>query len=570
MRQSRHIGKTLREAPKDAQSAAHALMVRGGYIQQLSAGVYSYLPLLLRTLNKISQIVREEMVAAGSEEMLMPALQSRELWEETGRWERYTAIDGIMFAFKDRRGAMVCLGPTHEEVVTDILRRDLKSYKDLPKSVFQIQTKFRDEIRPRFGLMRAREFIMKDAYSFDVDEAGLEVAYEAMRKAYHRICERIGFQYRAVAADSGAIGGSGSQEFMVLADTGEDTILFCDACDCAANQEKASSRLEEFEQETELKPMEAVLGKGLIGTGPLSEFLKIPLWKTTKTLIFEADDKVVAVMVRGDCDVNEIKVVNRLGCKSLRLASPDRIKTLTGAEVGYAGPIGLPADVLVLADHYVNGRVNFECGANQTDHHNVNVNFGRDLPLPEFGDFRMAREGDGCPQCQGKLQSARGIEIGHIFKLGTKYSEAMGCKVLDAQGKSNPVVMGCYGIGVSRIAAACIEQNHDDRGILWPPQIAPYQVHLIALNLEDEEINRQCEALYARLQSEGIEVLFDDRPLRAGEKFGDADLLGLPIRLTISKRTGDQIEFKLRKEAKPEMVSLEDALVRIKGICGLK
>ena len=526
--------------------------------------------MLLRTLNKISQIVREEMVAAGSEEMLMPALQSRELWEETGRWERYTAIDGIMFAFKDRRGAMVCLGPTHEEVVTDILRRDLKSYKDLPKSVFQIQTKFRDEIRPRFGLMRAREFIMKDAYSFDVDEAGLEVAYEAMRKAYHRICERIGFQYRAVAADSGAIGGSGSQEFMVLADTGEDTILFCDACDCAANQEKASSRLEEFEQETELKPMEAVLGKGLIGTGPLSEFLKIPLWKTTKTLIFEADDKVVAVMVRGDCDVNEIKVVNRLGCKSLRLASPDRIKTLTGAEVGYAGPIGLPADVLVLADHYVNGRVNFECGANQTDHHNVNVNFGRDLPLPEFGDFRMAREGDGCPQCQGKLQSARGIEIGHIFKLGTKYSEAMGCKVLDAQGKSNPVVMGCYGIGVSRIAAACIEQNHDDRGILWPPQIAPYQVHLIALNLEDEEINRQCEALYARLQSEGIEVLFDDRPLRAGEKFGDADLLGLPIRLTISKRTGDQIEFKLRKEAKPEMVSLEDALVRIKGICGLK
>lgn len=560
----------MREAPKDAQTVAHALMVRGGYIQQLSAGIYIYLPLLLRTLNKISQIVREEMTIAGSEELLMPALQSRELWEESARWERYTAIDGIMFAFKDRRGATVCLGPTHEEVVTDILRRDTKSYKDLPKNVFQIQTKFRDEIRPRFGLMRAREFIMKDAYSFDLDEAGLDVSYEAMRKAYHRICERIGFQYRAVAADPGAIGGSGSQEFMVLADTGEDTILFCDACDFAANQEKAAGRLEEYPQETEHKPMEAVLGEGLIGTESLAKFLGIPLWKTTKTLIFEADDKIVAVMVRGDCDVNEVKVVNRLGCKSLKLAPPERIKTLTGAEVGYAGPIGLPADVLILADQYVNNRVNFECGANQTNYHNVNVNFGRDLGLPEFGDYRLAKENDGCPQCSGKLKSTRGIEIGHIFKLGTKYSQAMKCNYLDAEGKSKPAVMGCYGIGVTRIAAACVEQNHDEKGIIWPAQIAPYHAHLIALNIEEENLRQQAEALYTRLQNERIEVLYDDRPLRAGEKFGDADLMGIPVRLTVSKRTGDQVEFKLRKDPKSELTSVDEAVRRIKELCGLK
>ncbi|HSA01291.1 MAG TPA: proline--tRNA ligase, partial [Candidatus Paceibacterota bacterium] len=308
MRQSRHLGKTLREVPKDAQTAAHALMLRAGYLQQLAAGVYVYQPLLLRTLNKIAQVVREEMTAAGAEELLMPALQPRELWEESGRWERYTNIDGIMFAFKDRRGGMVCLGPTHEEVITDILRREIKSYKDLPRCVFQIQTKFRDEIRPRFGLMRAREFIMKDAYSFDADEASLEKSYEAMRQAYHRICERIGFRYRAVEADSGAIGGSGSQEFMVLADTGEDTILFCDQCDYAANQERAQSRLPEPAPDPELRPMETVVGEGLIQVEPLAKFLNIPVWKTTKTLLYEADQQWVAVMVRGDCDVNEIKV----------------------------------------------------------------------------------------------------------------------------------------------------------------------------------------------------------------------------------------------------------------------
>jgi prolyl-tRNA synthetase len=567
MRQSRLPGKTLREAPKDAQTAAHALMLRAGYMEQLSAGVYVYMPLLLRTLNKLSRIVREEMEAAGSVELLMPALQPRELWEESGRWERYTAVDGIMFAFKDRRGATACLGPTHEEVVTDVLRREIKSYRDLPRSVFQIQTKFRDEIRPRFGLMRAREFIMKDAYSFDVDDAGLEASYEAMRRAYHRICERVGFGYRAVEADPGAIGGSGSQEFMVLADTGEDTILFCDQCDYAANQERAQSRLPEYEQDQKLRPLETKLGENLIQVGPLAKFLGIPVWKTTKALVFEADDKVVCVLVRGDCDVNELKVANRLGCKSLRLASPELIRRLTGAEVGYAGPIELPPEVLRIADGYVGNRVNFECGANRTHHHHVNVNFGRDLPLPEFGDFKLAKEGDGCPRCSGRLQAARGIEIGHIFKLGTKYSEAMNCRFLDAEGKSRPVVMGCYGIGVSRMAAAWIEQNHDDKGILWAPQIAPFDVHLIGLNMEDASVAGQIEGIYQHLLGGGIEVLFDDRPLRAGEKFGDADLIGIPARITVSKRTLEQgkVEFKPRTDPKAELVTIEEAVQRVRG-----
>lgn len=567
MKQSRLFGKTLREAPRDAQTAAHALMLRAGYIQQLSAGVYVYLPLLQRTLTKLAQIVREEMAAAGAVELLMPALQPRELWEESGRWERYTAIDGIMFAFKDRRGATTCLGPTHEEIITDVLRREIKSYKDLPKCAFQIQTKFRDEIRPRFGLMRAREFTMKDAYSFDADQAGFEASYDAMRRAYHRICERIGFRYRAVEADSGAIGGSRSQEFVVLAETGEDTILFCDTCDYAANQDRAESRLKEFLQDPEQKPMEAVFGEGLIGVEPLAKFLNIPVWKTTKTLIYEADDKLAAVAVRGDCDVNEIKVANALGCKRLRLASAAAIKELTGAEVGYAGPIGLPASVKIIADRYVGNRINFECGANKTNYHNINVNFGRDLPEPEFGDFKLAKAGEGCPRCAGTLQAAKGIEVGHIFELGTKYSEAMNCRFLDAQGKSQPAIMGCYGIGVTRMAAAWIEQNHDDKGIIWSPQIAPFEAHLIGLNLEDPAVSAEAEQVYHQLQTAGIDLLFDDRPARAGEKFSDADLIGIPSRVTISKRSLEQhkLEFKSRCEAQARLLSPEEVQARIIG-----
>ena len=444
MKLSKHLGKTRREVPKDAQTMAHALMLRAGMIKQVSAGVYSYMPLLSKTLQKIAQIVRDEMEAAGAEELLMPALQPAELWQETDRWERYTAVDGIMFAFEDRRKSLCCLGPTHEEVITDILRQEIESYRDLPKIIFQIQSKFRDEIRPRFGLMRAREFIMKDAYSFDLDEAGLDVSYELMRAAYHKICQRLGFMYREVEADTGAIGGKSSHEFMVLADSGEDTILYCDKCQYAANQERAESKLEEFPQDKEMLPMEAVLGKGLIGVAPLAEYLKIPVWKTTKTLLYKADEEFVAVMVRGDCDVNEVKLANFLKCKILALIEPELIKQLTGADVGYAGPIGLPSKFKIVADRFAGGRLNFECGANQTDYHTINANFGRDLPEPAYGAFKLATAGHLCPRCQGgKLLSLKGIEVGHIFKLGTKYSEKMKCNYTQDGGETKPAVMGC-------------------------------------------------------------------------------------------------------------------------------
>lgn len=571
MRQSKHIGKTLKEDPKDAQTVAHKLMLRAGYIKQVSAGVYTYMPFLLRTLNKISQIIREEMDANECEELLMPALQPKDLWVESDRWESYTDSDGIMFSFKDRRGTVVCLGPTHEEVITDIVRREVSSYKHLPKKLYQIQTKFRDEVRPRFGLMRAREFMMNDAYSFDLDKAGLDASYQVMHDAYHNICKGIGLAYRCVEADPGPVGGSYCHSFMVIADTGEDTIVYCDTCEYAASQERGESRLEEYPQDKEEKPMEAVYGKGLIGVEPLAEFLNIPVWKTTKTLLFQADDKVVAVMVRGDCDVNEIKVKNFLKCNELTLASPEVIKELTGAEVGYAGPVGLPpAEVTVIADHYTRNRVNFECGANKTDYHNINVNFGRDLPLPTFGDFKLAKQGNLCPRCdKGKLEEACGIEAGYITKLGTKYSEKMSCTYLDKEGKSQPVVMGSYCMSVSRMAAAVIEQNHDDSGIIWPIRIAPYQVHLIALNLENEEVRNEAEKLYRQLSEEKIEVLFDDRDLRAGEKFSDADLIGIPIRLTISKRTFKEqnFELKFRNKSKSELLTYDEALKTIKDSC---
>jgi len=566
MRQSKHLGNTLRETPKDAQTAAHRLMLRAGYIKQLSAGLYVYMPLLLRSLNKISQIVREEMNLAGGEELLMPAIQPRELWEESGRWERYTNVDGIMFAFEDRRGSTVCLGPTHEEVITDVVRSEVKSYKELPKTLYQIQNKFRDEIRPRFGLMRAREFVMKDAYSFDTDQAGLDESYEAMAKAYHQVCKRIGFEYRAVEADPGAIGGSGSQEFMVLAETGEDSIIYCDSCDYAANLEKAESVPELFKQDEKPEEMQEVLGKGLIGVAALAKHLNIPVWKTTKTILYQADDKLVAVMVRGDSEVHELKVQNFLGCDILKLATPETIQEVTGAEVGYAGPIGLPENIRIIADRYVSDRVNFECGANKTDYHNINVNFGRDLPEPEFGDFKLAKAGEQCPRCKGKLAETRGIEVGHIFKLGTKYSESMNCNYLDDGGKSHPIEMGCYGIGISRIAAAAVEQNHDDNGIIWPRSIAPYQVHLIGLNLEQENVKAAAEDLYKTLLNERLEVLFDDRDARAGEKFSDSDLLGIPLRITISKRAVEQekLEVKVRGEKESLNIPLAEALEMIK------
>jgi prolyl-tRNA synthetase len=561
MKQSRHLGRTLRDVPKEAHTVAHKLMLRAGYIKQLSAGLYTYMPLMTRVLQKISNIVREEHNKRGCEELLMPALQPKELWVESGRWRRYTDLDGIMFAFKDRRESEVCLGPTHEEVITDILRKEVKSYKDLPKIPYQIQTKFRDEIRPRFGLMRAREFIMKDAYSFDRDAQGMSESYLTMREVYNAICQRLGVNYRCVKADSGAIGGDNSEEFMVLAETGEDDVVYCDSCDYGANSERASSRLEEFEQDSQAETMQEVLGEGLIGVEALSKFLKIPVWKTTKTIIFKADNQLVAVMVRGDCEVNSIKVQNYLKVETLELASAEDIKNATGAEVGYAGPIGLPKNIRIIADTYVANRVNFECGANKTNYHNINVNFGRDLPEPEFLELKLAKAGDYCPNCaKGKLAVTRGIEVGHIFQLGTKYSEAMQCTYLDEQDQPHPIFMGCYGIGVSRFAAAVIEQNHDDKGMIWPKNISPYQVHLIGLNLEKPEVKALVDLLYQDLLDSNIEVLYDDRELRAGEKFSDADLMGISIRLTVSARTleNNQAELKFRTAPNHELVEIKD------------
>jgi prolyl-tRNA synthetase len=566
MKLSKHVGKTLREVPRDAQTVAHQLMLRAGFIKQTAAGIYSYLPLGFRTLNKISSIVRQEMDRIGAEELLMPALQPRELWEESGRWERYTEVDGIMFTLEDRRKGVVCLGPTHEEVITDIIRREVTSYKELPVIPYQIQTKFRDEIRPRFGLMRAREFIMKDAYSFDTDYQGLDTSFEAMESAYHQVCKRIGLKYRAVEADAGAIGGSGSKEFMALADTGEDTIISCDSCDYAANLERAESIIKVYEQDEAQLPLEEVLGENIIGVEALAKFLGVPVWKTTKTILFQTENSYVAVMVRGDCEVSEIKVANYLNVKQLTLCTPEQIEDLTGAKVGYAGPLGLPKHVKLLADSYCEGRTNFECGANRTGYHSINVNFGRDLEKPFFGDFKSAELGHNCIRCKtGTLQSAKGIEVGHIFKLGTKYSEAMGCSYLNKEGESIPMVMGCYGIGVSRIVAAVIEQSHDEKGIIWPRNIAPYHIHLVGLNLEVDHIRAQCEELYQTLVSQSYEVLYDDRDMRAGEKFSDSDLIGLPLRITLSSRSiqNGGVEWKERNSKDSSVVSFDSLAKRL-------
>ncbi len=570
MRQSNHLGKTLREDPREAQTAAHKLMLRAGYIKQIAAGVYAYMPLLLRTLNKISQIIRKEMNASGYEELLMPVLQPKNLWLDSGRWDDDNEIGSSIFVIRDRRGSTLCLAPAHEEVITDIIRKEVSSYKHLPKKLYQIQTKFRDETRPRLGLMQAREYMMKDAFSFDDDEASLDGSYQAMHDAYHNICRRIGLEYRCVEAHTGTSGNNRRHEFVAIADIEEDTIVYCDNCEYAANQEMGEARLEVFPQDSEEKTMEAIYGPGLIGVEPLAEFLNLPVWKTTKTLLFQADDKVVAVMVRGDCDVNEFKVKDFLKCNELTLASPKVIKELTGAEVGYAGPIGLSREVTVIADHYTRDRVNFECGANRTDYHYINVNCGRDFPLPNFGDFKLAKEDHLCPRCdQGKLKEARGIKVGHIAKLGTKYSEKLNCGYLDRAGKSQPLYMGGYSIDINRLTAAVVEQNHDESGITWPTHIAPFQIHLIGLNLETEEVRAEAENLYQQLLDEEIEVLFDDRDLRAGEKFGDADLFGIPIRLTVSKRTckEQKLELKFRNKNQSNFITYGAALKIIKDFC---
>ena len=566
MRMSRQLFVTLREEPADAEVRSHALMVRAGYLQKLAAGIYIYGPLMWRVLKKIETIVREEHDREGCQEMLMPALQPREIWEQSGRWERYTT-DGILFHFTDRKGSEVCLGPTHEEVVTTYVKQYVQSHKQLPVTLYQIQTKFRDEIRPRFGLMRGREFIMKDAYSFDVDEERMAVSYQVMRKIYRRIFERCGLRFTTVQADSGAIGGSGSEEFMVDADTGEDAIAVCRETGYAANVEKASSLITPPPE----PPAKTAMHKEPTPDARTCEdlcalFPDLPLTRMLKTVVYRAvgeeTEQVVAVMARGDREINETKLLNHLGALELTMAEPELVQQVTGAEVGFAGPIGLADHVRLLADRSVEGVNGFLCGGNETGTHYLDVWFGRDLEQPETVDLGVAQSGDRTPDGKGTIELTRGIEVGHIFQLGTKYSKAMGALVTQEDGKMAPIWMGCYGIGVSRVAAAAIEQNHDEAGMIWPRPIAPHDALLIQMRVGDEIQDGLANELYGQLREAGVDLLFDDRPkVSAGAKFKDADLIGVPLRIVIGRDAKERkVEVSRRGVEGRELVAADDLL----------
>ena len=561
MRMSRMFVPTLKEVPADAEITSHQLMLRAGMIKKMSSGLYNQLPLGLRVFRKISDIIREEMNAKGAQEISCALLVPAELWQESGRWD---VMGPEMFRLKDRNGRDYCLGPTHEETFTHIVRNEITSYKQLPLNLYQIETKFRDERRPRFGVMRTRNFTMKDAYSFDADQEGLDKSYDDMFDAYTRIFARCELDNSPVQADSGAMGGSASAEFMVKSEVGEDEIVFCSGCDYAANIEKATSVNHEASTE-EMKEMSEIETPNVHTIEELQDFFKMDAGQFAKTLIYYADGKTVAVVVRGDRDVNETKVANAIGgAVEFELASEDTIKAVTGAEVGFAGPIGIKADYLFIDQEVVDQR-NVIVGANKTGYHIQNANFGRDFE-GQIGDFRNVQEGDKCPKCGQPLEIMRGVEVGHIFKLGTKYSESMGATFLDQNGKSQPIIMGCYGIGVERTVAAVIEQHHDENGIIWPLAIAPYHVVVVPVNVKKEEHLENAEKIYKELEAAGVEVLLDDRNERAGFKFKDSDLLGIPMRITVGKDIVDgKVEFKLRKEADKEIISVDEVLDRVKA-----
>ncbi len=566
MRQSRHLGLTLKADPKEAQTPAHGLLLRAGYIRQVAPGIHACMPFLMRVLDKISALVRAELSAGEYEELLLPILQPQGLWADPDSPPGDPEGAG-MFTFKDRRGSLLGIGSGSEAMIAFLANKDIRSYKDLPRKVFQIRKQFHDELRSRRGLVDDREFLMHAACSLDANPEGLGASYQAMNVALQAVLKCLELDYRCAEADFAPDGGGRRHALVALTETGEDAIVACSACGYTATRKTGQSRLEVFPQDAEMKPMEAVYGPGLIGVKALAEFIGIPVWKTTKTLLFQADEKVVAVMVRGDCDVNEDKVRNILKCRDLTLAAPSVIMELTGAEVGYAGGVGLPAGMTVLADAFTRDRVNFECGANRTDYHNINVNWDRDLPRPIFGDFKTAREGEFCPRCdQGRISEMRGIEVGSLAKMDTVISEKSSLTYQDKTGKPQMVLMGSYRLNLSRLAAAVVEQHHDGSGIIWPRLIAPFQVHLIGLNLEDESVRGQAEKLYRKLQEEKIDVLFDDRDARAGEKFSDSDLFGIPVRLTISKRTFKEgkLEFKLRSSDQGNLITFDEALKTVK------
>ncbi len=541
MRYSQYFIPTLREVPAEAEIASHKLMLRAGMIRKSSAGIYSFLPLAHRVLKKIIRIVEEEMERAGGIQVLLPMVQPAEIWKETGRWDVYGEE---MFRLKDRHHRDFCLGPTHEEMITTLVRNEVRSYRDLPLRLYQIQNKYRDEIRPRFGVMRAREFIMKDLYSFDRDQEGLNSSYQAMFEAYNRIFTRCGLQFRAVEADSGAIGGDVSHEFMVLADSGEAVILYCEECSYAANNEKASAALTSKDQESPL-PVEKVHTPGKATVPEVTAFLSLPSAKLIKTLFYQVEEEIIAVLVRGDDEINDIKLGNLIN-KPYRLAPPEEIADRLGLPVGYVGPLGLKEKgVKVWADFRIKNMINAVCGANIRDYHLCNVNLERDFSVDDFFDLRLAKAGDECPHCHHPLAETRGVEVGHIFKLGTKYSTALQANFHDEDGKDRPLIMGCYGIGVSRIVAAAIEQNNDQDGIKWPVPIAPFQVIILPISTDQLP---QAESIYKELSAAGVDVLLDDRNERAGVKFKDADLIGIPIRVTIGAKSlaKGEVEVRLR------------------------
>lgn len=544
MKQSRTFIPTMREIPTDADIISHQLLLRAGYIRQHMSGVYSFLPLAKKVIRKIENIIREEMEAIDAVEIFMPTLQPSGLWEESGRWSSYGAE---LFRLKDRHDRQLALGPTHEEVVTSLIRDEVKSYKKLPLTVFQIQTKFRDEKRPRFGLLRGREFIMKDAYSFHSTKESLEEKYNEMMQAYSNIFSRLGLDFRAVIADGGTIGGDGTHEFMALSDIGEDTIAYSDASPYAANIEMAEVNTEYVKSKETLKELVKVDTPGQRTIAEVADFLSIDPSKVIKSLIFKADDRLVVVLSRGDHDINEIKLKNALQAKDINLATESEIEEMLSCKAGSIGPVKLPLDLNVYADFAVEKVVNGVCGANEDGYHLMNVNPERDFAVERYLDLRFIREGDPSPDGTGTIRFAKGIELGHIFKLGTAYSEPMKAMYLDENGKAQPYIMGCYGIGVSRILAAVAEQHNDANGLKWPKHISPYDIHLVTINIKDEAQSKLSDELYHLLKSYRYDILHDDRDERPGVKFTDADLIGLPVRLTIGKKAQEGIiEVKFR------------------------
>ncbi|OAS83302.1 MULTISPECIES: proline--tRNA ligase [Metabacillus] len=566
MKQSMTFIPTLREVPADAEVKSHQLMLRAGFTRQNTSGVYSYLPLAHKVLKKIEQIVREEMNNAGASELLMPALQQAELWQESGRWYSYGPE---LMRLKDRHNREFALGATHEEMITSLVRDEIKSYKRLPLSLYQIQTKFRDEKRPRFGVLRGREFIMKDAYSFHATHESLDEVYVKMFTAYQNIFSRCGLDFRAVIADSGAMGGTDTHEFMVLSDIGEDTIAYSDTSQYAANIEMApvnATYEKSTEEQKELVKIETPDQKTI---EEISTFLNVSKESCIKSVLFNVDDKFVLVLVRGDHEVNDIKVKNLFGASVVDLATAEETIKALNCVPGFIGPINVSEDVEVVADHAISSVVNGVCGANQAQYHFQGVNIERDAKITRFADLRFIQEGDKSPDGEGTIRFAKGIEVGHVFKLGTRYSESMNATFLDENGRTQPMIMGCYGIGVSRTLAAIIEQHHDENGIVWPGSVAPFQIHVIPVNIKNDSQKDLAEKLYTQFTQNGYEVLFDDRAERVGVKFADSDLIGLPVRVTVGKRADEGIvEVKIRKTGESFEVSVDELHEKMKQILG--